>query len=122
MRRIFVVDDSAMMHSYMRIVLARMRDFEVTFFRNGREALDGIAAAGRPGLILLDVNMPVMNGLEFLGKMRELGLIGQIPTILVTTEGTEADVLAGLEAGARAYLRKPFKPQELLQVIERVLG
>jgi CheY-like chemotaxis protein len=122
MRQILVVDDSEMMHSFMRLLLTRMKDYTVRFLKNGQEALDAIRAHGEPSLILLDINMPVMNGLEFLGKMTDLGLVTRVPVVLVSTEGRDEDILRGLESGAKAYLRKPFKPQELHQVIERVLG
>jgi two-component system chemotaxis response regulator CheY len=122
LRKILVVDDSEVMHSFMRLLLARMKGYEVRFLKNGEEALEAITAHGEPSLILLDINMPVMNGLEFLGRLTQLGLVARVPVILVSTEGRDEDILRGLESGAKAYLRKPFKPQELHQVIERVLG
>ena len=122
MRQILVVDDSEMMHSFMRLLLTRMKDYKVRFLKNGQEALDAIGAHGEPSLILLDINMPVMNGIEFLGRMTDLGLVTRVPVVLVSTEGSDEDILRGLESGAKAYLRKPFKPQELHAVIERVLG
>jgi two-component system chemotaxis response regulator CheY len=122
MRQILVVDDSEIMHSFMRLLLTRMKDYKVRFLKNGQEALEAIGAHGEPSLILLDINMPVMNGLEFLGRLSELGLVKRVPVILVSTEGRDEDILRGLEAGAKAYLRKPFKPNELHDVIEKVLG
>jgi two-component system, chemotaxis family, chemotaxis protein CheY len=122
MRQIFVVDDSEVMHSFMRLLLNRKKDCQVRFLKNGQEALDSIASHGEPSLILLDINMPVMNGLELLGHLTERGLTPRVPVILISTEGREEDVLRGLESGAKAYLRKPFKPQELHQMIDRVLG
>jgi CheY-like chemotaxis protein/anti-sigma regulatory factor (Ser/Thr protein kinase) len=122
MRQILVVDDSETMRSFMRLLLVRMKDYQVRFLKNGQEALESISEHGEPSLILLDINMPVMNGLEFLGRMTELGLVARVPVVLVSTEGRDEDILRGLESGAKAYLRKPFKPQELHQVIERVLG
>jgi two-component system chemotaxis response regulator CheY len=116
------VDDSEMMHSFMRLLLTRMKDYKVRFLKNGQEALDAIGAHGEPSLILLDINMPIMNGIEFLGRMTDLGLVARVPVVLVSTEGSDEDILRGLESGAKAYLRKPFKPQELHAVIERVLG
>jgi two-component system chemotaxis response regulator CheY len=122
MRQILVVDDSEMMHSFMRLLLTRMKDYKVRFLKNGQEALDAIGTHGEPSLILLDINMPIMNGIEFLGRMTDLGLVARVPVVLVSTEGSDEDILRGLESGAKAYLRKPFKPQELHAVIERVLG
>lgn len=122
MRQILVVDDSEVMHSFMRLLLTKKKDYQVRFLKNGQEALDTITSVGEPSLILLDINMPVMNGLELLGHLTELGLTSRVPVILISTEGREEDVLRGLESGAKAYLRKPFRPQELHQMIDRVLG
>jgi CheY-like chemotaxis protein len=122
MRRILVVDDSELMHSLMKYTLSRLKDFEVSYARNGKEALDFVTTMGEPSLILLDINMPVMDGLDLLRRLSSLGMTKRIPVIILSTEGRDADVLRGLEAGARAYLPKPFKAQDLHTMIERVLS
>jgi two-component system chemotaxis response regulator CheY len=71
-------------------------------------------------LILLDINMPRMNGLEFLVRIKgEEGLSG-IPVVIVSTEGKDEDTLRGLEAGAAAYVKKPFAGEEILSIISRL--
>jgi len=122
MRRILVVDDSDLMHSLMKYTLSRLKDFEVCFAKNGKDALESVTNMGEPSLILLDINMPVMDGLEFLRKLVALGVVKRVPVIIVSTEGKDADVLRGLEAGARAYLRKPFRAQDLHTMIQKVLS
>jgi CheY-like chemotaxis protein len=122
MRRILVVDDSDLMHSLMKYTLSRLKDFEVSFAKNGKEALDLMSSAGEPSLILLDINMPVMGGLDLLRRLTMLGMTKRVPVIIVSTEGRDADVLLGLEAGARAYLPKPFRAHDLHTMIERVLS
>jgi two-component system chemotaxis response regulator CheY len=122
MRRILVVDDSDLMHTLMSFTLGRLQDCEVAFAKHGKEALDDIAATGEPSLILLDINMPVMDGLEFMKQLATLGVSKRVPVIIVSTEGREEDVLRGLEAGARAYLPKPFRANDLHNLIEKVLG
>jgi CheY-like chemotaxis protein len=122
MRRILVVDDSELMHSLMKYTLSRLKEFEVSFAKNGKEALDFVTTMGEPSLILLDINMPVMDGMDLLRRLSVLGMTKRVPVIIVSTEGREADVLRGLEAGARAYLPKPFKAQDLHTMIERVLS
>ena len=122
MRRILVVDDSELMHSLMKYTLSRLKDFEVSFAKNGKEALDFVTNVGEPSLILLDINMPVMDGLDLLRRLTTLGMTPRVPVIICSTEGREADVLRGLEAGARAYLPKPFRAQDLHSMIERVLS
>jgi two-component system, chemotaxis family, chemotaxis protein CheY len=122
MLRILVVDDSDLMHSLMKYALGRLKNAEASFAKNGKEALDFLTSNGEPSLILLDINMPVMDGLELLRRLTTLGVTQRVPVIIVSTEGKEADVLRGLEAGARAYLPKPFKAQDLHTMIERVLS
>jgi two-component system, chemotaxis family, chemotaxis protein CheY len=120
MKRILVVDDSSMIRALFRHSLAAAKDYRVREARNGQEALDNIAAEGEPDLIFLDVNMPVMDGLEFLATSAGAGLVERVPVVIVSTEGREEDVQRGLDAGARAYLRKPFKPADLLPLVEKL--
>lgn len=122
MKRILVVDDSSMIRALFRQSLAAGKDYRVREARNGQEALDAIAAEGEPDLIFLDVNMPVMDGLEFLATSAGAGLVERVPVVIVSTEGREEDVQRGLDAGARAYLRKPFNPGALLPLVEKLTG
>src|SRR5215468_6974073 len=112
MQRILVVDDSAVVQQIVQLALRRYRCV-VTGARNGVEALAAIARDGEPDLMLVDINMPRMNGLELLGELRSAGTVQRIPVIVVSTEGEDDDVRRGLEAGARAYLRKPFRQDDL---------
>ena len=119
--RILIVDDSSVMHAYHRQVLSAMPDCRLSFARHGKEALAKIEAEGGPDVIVLDINMPVMDGLEFLRRLRAL----QIPrpsVIIVSTEGKDDDLQRGLEAGADGYVRKPFKPKELQDLVRRFLA
>ncbi len=120
MKRILVVDDSSMIRAVFRQSLGSARDCRVREARNGQEALDAIAADGEPDVIFLDVNMPVMDGLEFLATSAGAGLVERVPVVIVSTEGREEDVQRGLDAGAWAYLRKPFNPAELLPLVEKL--
>jgi two-component system, chemotaxis family, chemotaxis protein CheY len=122
MRRVLIVDDSNILRHLIKVFLSTSKDLDVTAVNNGKEGLDHIVEHGTPALVLLDVNMPVMNGIEFLGELTRLGLKDKVPVVIVSTEGKEDDVLRGLQAGAKAYLRKPFTQRELLQIIERVIG
>jgi len=122
MKRILVVDDSSMIRALFRQTLGSGKDYQVREARNGQEALDAIAAFGEPDLIFLDVNMPVMDGLEFLATTAGAGLVERVPVVIVSTEGREEDVQRGMDAGARAYVRKPFKPTELVPLVERLTG
>jgi two-component system, chemotaxis family, chemotaxis protein CheY len=68
--------------------------------------------------ILLDINMPVMDGFGFLRARRETGRFANVPVIVISTEGASAEAHRGLETGASAYLTKPFRPAELHGVID----
>jgi two-component system chemotaxis response regulator CheY len=120
--RVLVIDDSATLRALLKLHLSRVADREVLFAENGQAALKILREGASPDLILLDINMPVMNGLEFL-KLREAsGVSTSIPVILVTTEGKEEDVERGVAAGARGYLKKPFTAQDLESAIAKALG
>ena len=121
MPRILIVDDSSLMHAYYRQVLTGLPEARLSFARHGQEALQRIAADGEPDVIVLDINMPVMDGLEFLSRLRKLP-IRRAPVIIVSTEGREDDLQRGLDAGADGYLRKPFKPKELHEIVRSFLA
>jgi two-component system chemotaxis response regulator CheY len=89
---------------------------EVLEAANGAEALVEVQK-GSLDIILSDINMPVMDGLEFLKSLPGIEAAKGVPVIMITTEGSEARVVEALTAGAKGYLRKPFTPE---QVKERV--
>lgn len=120
MQRILVVEDSSVVQSIVRLALRRY-GCAVEYARNGVEALEAIARGGEPDLMLVDINMPRMSGLELLAELRGSGVVPRIPVIIVSTEGEEHDVQRGMEAGARAYLRKPFRQDELCALIDSVV-
>jgi len=120
MKRILVVDDSSMIRALFRQSLTSVKDYRVREARNGQEALDAIASEGEPDLIFLDVNMPVMDGLEFLATSAGAGLVERVPVVIVSTEGRDEDVQRGMDAGARDYLRKPFNPAVLPSLVEKL--
>jgi two-component system chemotaxis response regulator CheY len=122
MKRILVVDDSSMIRALFRQSLGGVKDYCVRDVHNGQEALDAIAADGEPDLIFLDVNMPVMDGLEFLATSAGAGLVERVPVVIVSTEGRDEDAQRGLDAGARTYLRKPFNPAALISLVENLTG
>ena len=122
MGSILVVDDSPLLQAMFRNLLGSVPGTSVSFAKHGLEALEQIEKDGEPGLILLDINMPVMDGLEFLDELSRRGMRERVPVVIVSTEDKEADILRGLEAGAKGYLRKPFTPTELRSIIQRVVG
>lgn len=119
LKKVLVVDDSALIHQMYRLVLNRY-NCTIADAMNGQEALDILAVQGDIELILLDINMPVMNGVQFLEKAAPLGIVKRIPVIVISTEGKEDDTIRGLKLGARGYLKKPFHPAGLHEMIEKI--
>lgn len=120
LKKILVVDDSSLIHQMYRLVMSRYK-CEIVDAMNGQEALDILSLQNDVQLILLDINMPVMNGVQFLEKAAKTGLPSKIPVIVISTEGKEEDTLRGLKLGARGYLKKPFNPADLYGLIEKIL-
>ncbi len=116
-KKVLVVDDSKLLHRMFEMML---RQYPLVHAYDGRAALDRLAEHKDVDLILLDINMPRMNGLEFLAAVKAHTEFARIPVIIITTEGTEDDTQRGLEAGASAYVKKPFRNEELLGVINRI--
>jgi two-component system chemotaxis response regulator CheY len=119
-QKILVVEDSQLLHRMFDMVLTRGPGFQVVHAMNGKEGLERLAENPDVEVILLDINMPQMNGLEFLGKVQAEAGLKDIPVVIVSTEGKEEDIIRGLRAGAKAYIKKPFQAPDLLKVIEKV--
>lgn len=116
--RILIVEDTPAVSHYMMRQLNP--DYSFYFASTGEEGLekaDNIV----PDLIITDVMMPGMDGLELCRKVRESELLNHIPVIMVTAKATHEDRLKGLEAGADAYLEKPFRADELKVRVEKLL-
>ena len=118
-RKVLVVDDSKLLHRMFEMML---RQYPLVHAYDGMEGLDRLAEHGDVDLILLDVNMPRMNGLDFLAAIKKDPARAKIPVIVVTTEGADKDAERALAAGAAAYVKKPFRNEELLAVIHRLAG
>ena len=114
--KILVVDDSKLMHKIYEVML---RQYPIVYAVNGRDALTKLDADGAIDLVLLDINMPMMNGIEFLERLRADAERADLPVIIISTEGKEEDTVRGLEAGANAYIKKPFRSEEILDVIAK---
>lgn len=115
--KILVVDDSKLMHKIYEVML---RQYPLVYAVDGRDALARLAEHRDVDLVLLDINMPTMNGLEFLAEVRKRPELTDLPVIIISTEGREEDTARGLEAGAIAYVKKPFRSEEILGTIARL--
>ncbi|MBS1872924.1 MAG: response regulator [Acidobacteria bacterium] len=117
---VLIVDDSAAIRKILQRVLvqADVSLGKVYEANDGREALEKLK--GSPvGLILSDINMPNMDGLELLANLRADQAFQQVPIIMVTTEGSQNKVLQALQLGANGYVRKPFTAE---QIKEKLAG
>src|SRR5271170_5516588 len=94
---------------------------EVLAASNGAAALVEVQK-GSLDIILSDINMPVMDGLEFLKSLATVEAAKGVPVVMITTEGSEARVVEALSAGAKGYLRKPFTPEQVKERIAPLLG
>jgi two-component system, chemotaxis family, chemotaxis protein CheY len=119
-RTALIVDDSVSMRQMVAFTLGRA-GFDVLEAGNGQEGL-GQLDAGRPvDLVITDLNMPVMDGIEFIRQLRGRPASRRTPVLMLTTESHETKKMQGKAAGATGWIVKPFSPDKLVQVIAKVL-
>jgi len=118
-----IVDDSSVMRKIVERSLrqAGMDLKQVLEAANGAEAL-GILNDNLVDIILCDINMPVMDGLEFIKQLPTIGNAKGVPVVMITTEGSEAHVVQAISAGARGYIRKPFTAEQVKEQILPILA
>ena len=118
-RTILIVDDSATMRDLVRHTLMDA-GFGVVEGANGQEGLDRLGAQ-KVDLVISDVNMPVMDGITFVQRLRTLPSYKFTPVLMLTTETQAAKKDAAKAAGATGWVVKPFSPEQLQTVVRRVL-
>ena len=121
--RALIVDDSSVMR---KIVERSLRQAGIDLTQvleagNGAEALD-VLKKSPVDLVLCDINMPVMDGLEFIQQLSTVENARGVPVVMITTEGSEAHVVQALSAGARGYIRKPFTADQVKEQIIPILA
>jgi two-component system chemotaxis response regulator CheY len=99
----------------------KMNGFDVDTAGNGQEALSKLKAGAKPNLILTDINMPLMGGMELIGKVRAMPEFRFVPILTLTTEGDSAKRDEGKRMGATGWLVKPVSGDDLVRVIRKVL-
>ena len=119
---VMIVDDSAAIRKILRRVLVQA---EVPLGKV-HEAADGVEALAklkteRVGLILSDINMPNMDGIELLSKLKADDEYKNVPIVMVTTEGSQARVLQALELGAAGYVKKPFTAEQIKEKLTGII-
>lgn len=117
-KTIMIVDDSASMRQVVGIAL-KGAGYAVLEGRDGKDALAKLTGQ-KVHLIISDVNMPVMDGITFLKEVKKIPAYKFTPVIMLTTESEEAKKREGQAAGARAWVVKPFQPEQLLGAVQKL--
>lgn len=120
---VLIVDDSASMRAVIKkiIAISGFRLDQCLEAANGREALDQLKGHW-VDVILSDINMPEMNGMELLKALKEDPLYQNIPAIIISTDGSAERMTDALRAGAKEFIKKPFLPEEIRGVLYNVMG
>ena len=119
-KKILAVDDSPSIRKMVGVTL-RSAGYDVVEAEDGQDGLDK-AQLGPADLVLIDQNMPRMDGLTLVKSLRALPAYSRAPILMLTTESSDEMKAAGRAAGASGWMVKPFDPDRLIQVVEKVLG
>lgn len=117
--KILVIDDKETLSELVAQFLGKT--FDVTTKTNGLEALAWLQQSNMPDLIITDLQMPKMGGLEFIQNVKQSGFFSEIPVMVLSCKSGSKDRIECLKAGAADYMVKPFNPEELLIRIENIL-
>ena len=118
-KTILIVDDSSSMRQVVGMTL-KQAGYEVIEACDGKDAL-GKLVGQKIHLVISDVNMPNMDGISFVREMKKSPAYRFVPVIMLTTEGADEKKKTGQDAGARAWVVKPFQPQQMLTAVIRLL-
>ena len=121
MKTILIVEDSVTTRALIRAVIDELGDFETVEASSGFEALKMLPMQDYD-LIITDINMPDINGIELISFVRSNPRYRLLPIIIVSTERSEEDKKRGMALGATAYVTKPFKSGELQEIIQKTIG
>jgi two-component system, chemotaxis family, chemotaxis protein CheY len=117
-----VVEDSPTMRQLLVFALKRIKDMRTLEASDGVEALKQLATEGKPDIILTDINMPIMDGLKLIQRVRADERLGEVPIIVITTEGGQDDKARALALGANAYITKPIQAPKVLRQVKDLLN
>lgn len=119
-KKILITEDSPTMRAMIRATIEALGDFDIYEAPNGFEALRMLPRE-HFDLVITDINMPDINGLELVSFVKKNDLYKNIPLVIVSTEGSERDREKGIKLGADAYLVKPFAPEDLQKLVQGLL-
>lgn len=119
MSRVLIIDDSSATRAYVRAALEEMADMQVTEAASGFDALR-ILPRERFDLLLVDINMPNINGLELISFIRRSETHRDTPLLIISTEASERDRARAMTLGANGYLPKPFTAEALAEAVKSI--
>jgi len=120
---VLIVDDSSSMRAIIKKII-KASGFGVGEFlaaADGKEALK-VLADKWVDIVLTDINMPNMNGMELIAEMKKDELMRSIPVVMITTEGSEKRMQEAMELGANGYVKKPFLPEDIKRTLSSIMG
>jgi CheY-like chemotaxis protein len=120
-KTILLVDDSATARMKSRMIFANMKQYEFLSACDGKEGVE-LALEKKPDLVLMDVEMPRMTGIEACRVLRENAATRNIPIVLLTMRSEDSAVKNGLDSGCTEYLTKPVNEEKLVTVLKKYLG
>jgi len=118
-QQVLIIDDEAIMRKLLEQILKEK--YQVIAMENGKEALEWMYSGNIPDLVVADLNMPEINGFEYIRRVRESGFFNDLPLIVLSGEESSAERIKSLKLGANDYLVKPFNPEELSLRIDNLI-
>lgn len=119
-KTVLVVDDSSTMRQMVAYTL-KNAGYDVVEAGNGKEAVSKLNGGTKPALVVTDLNMPEMDGITLITEIRKMAAFKFTPILMLTTESADDKKKAGQAAGATGWIVKPFNPEQMLKVIQKVL-
>jgi len=120
-KTILIVDDSKTVRNLVAFIMKK-EGFKVVTAEDGIDGLEKLYSSDKIDLIVSDINMPRMDGFTFIKSVREQEAYRDIPIVVLSTEGQEKDIQAGLSIGANMYMVKPAQPEKMVKNIKMLLG
>ena len=116
-----IVEDSPMMRQLLVFAMSRVRNMAIVEADDGVDALKKLNAA-KFDIIITDINMPIMDGLKLVKRIRSDAIYQNVPIVIITTEGAEEDRQRALQLGANAYITKPIQAPQVISTVKELLG
>lgn len=118
-KRVLVVDDSATVRQQVSMAL-QQAGYEIVEAVDGADGLNKLSNDSDISMVICDINMPRMNGLEMIEQIAQSTVIKKVPVVMLTTEGQPALIQRAKQAGAKGWIVKPFKPALLLAAVNKL--